>query len=363
LHLFPEVLMTPEALARPQPPLPVWVPEAARLYLSNIETGQTLRDLARSTGCHASTVLRQVRRVEARRDDLLVDLALDQLGATHFPRAQDARNPCTRTPMNATRRDMLPSPSDADVQREARRILRRMSEPGACLAVANDMEKAVVVRDAGGQTVWTGVVDRPVAEAMALNDWIACDAPGRVSRYRITHAGRAALKRILADDSGDVSADQHRDIEERDEADERGRPTGRRMRYNAAESPLVALSRRKDRDGRPFLSDRLLSAGERLREDFELAQMVRGWRRTGTGSSPPATGVPSREMEGLPKGRRPRATACSRRSPTSVRGSGRGAALLLLSGRARDDGAADGMVGAVREDRAAHRAPATLPAP
>jgi hypothetical protein len=273
MHLIPEAHMTPEALARPRPPLPVWVPEAARLYLSHIETGQTLRDLARSAGCHASTVLRQVRRVEARRDDLLVDLALDHLGATHFPRAQDAQNPCTRTPMKATRRDMLPSPSDADVQREARRILRRLSEPGACLAVAKDMEKAVVVRDAGGQTVRTGVVDRPVAEAMALNDWIACDAPGRVSRYRITHAGRAALRRILAEDAGDAFADQHRDMEEREVADDRGRPTGRRMRYNAAESPLVALSRRKDRDGRPFLSDRLLSAGERLREDFELAQM------------------------------------------------------------------------------------------
>jgi hypothetical protein len=45
------------------------------------------------------------------------------------------------------------------------------------------------------------------------------------------------------------------------------------VRYNVAESPLVALSRRRDKDGRPFLSDRMLSAGERLREDFELAQM------------------------------------------------------------------------------------------
>jgi hypothetical protein len=264
--------MSPDAVARPHRPLPVWVPEAARLYLTHTETGCTLRDLARSAGCHASTVLRQVRRVEARRDDFLVDLALDHLGAHPFFTADAAQTQGTRTPMTATRRIPQSIPSDADVDREARRILRRLSEPGACLAVARDMEKAVVVRDMGTQTVRTAIVDRPVAEAMALNDWIVCDAPGRVSRYRITGVGRSALKRILAEEE-DRFGDQHRDIEEREEAGEDGRPTGRRVRYNAAESPLVALSRRKEKDGRPFLSDRMVSAGERLREDFEMAQM------------------------------------------------------------------------------------------
>jgi hypothetical protein len=261
--------MSPDAVARPHPPLPVWVPEAARLYLTHTETGCTFRDLARSAGCHASTILRQVRRVEARRDDFLVDLALDHLGAHPFFSAPSA-NP--RTPMTATRRSVQPIPSDALVDREARRILRRLSEPGACLAVAKDMEKAVVVRDSGTETVRTAIVDRPVAEAMALNDWIACDAPGRISRYRITPVGRTALKRILAEEDS-AYGDQHRDIEEREERGEDGRPTGRRVRYNMAESPLVALSRRKEKDGRPFLSDRMVSAGERLREDFEMAQM------------------------------------------------------------------------------------------
>jgi hypothetical protein len=265
--------MLPDARTRTHVPLPVWVPEAARLYLSHTGTGRTLRELARDTGCHASTVLRQVRKVEARREDLLVDLALDHLGATHFPAAQDAPPPSTRTEMTAMRRETPPIPSDDVVEREARRILRRLSEPGACLAVAKDMEKAVVVREAGGQTVRTGVVDRPVAEAMALNDWIACETPGRISRYQITQAGRAALKRLLADDARDAFGDQHRDIEERDEMGADGRRTGRRVRYNMAESPLALLARRRDKDGQAFLTDRMVLAGERLREDFELAQM------------------------------------------------------------------------------------------
>jgi lambda repressor-like predicted transcriptional regulator len=59
--------------------LPDWVPTGARLYLSHTAKGLSLRALARSNGCHASTVLRQVRRFENRRDDPLVDDALSRL--------------------------------------------------------------------------------------------------------------------------------------------------------------------------------------------------------------------------------------------------------------------------------------------
>ena len=56
--------------------IPGWVPEGARLYLTHVEGGVTIRGLARSRGVHASTVMRQVRRFEARRDDPLVAKAL-----------------------------------------------------------------------------------------------------------------------------------------------------------------------------------------------------------------------------------------------------------------------------------------------
>ena len=66
-----------------------------------------------------------------------------------------------------------------------------------------------------------------------------------------------------------------------------GRP--RRIRYCLADSPLVALARRRDRDGQPFLADDLVRAGERLREDFELAQMGprvgQNWERFLTGGA------------------------------------------------------------------------------
>ena len=108
---------------------------------------------------------------------------------------------------------------------------------------------------------------------MALKDWISITSEGRITRYRITSAGRMALKRLIAEEeearvgmseAADPFSEQHRDWAKRNVADDTNRKRG--IRYNAAESPLSALSRRKDRDGKPFLSPDLVAAGERLRE-------------------------------------------------------------------------------------------------
>lgn len=45
--------------------------------------------------------------------------------------------------------------------------------------------------------------------------------------------------------------------------------------FNAAESPLAWLRTRKDRNGRPLISEHQYVAGERLRADFERAQLTR----------------------------------------------------------------------------------------
>lgn len=262
---------------------PGWVPDEIRRYITHTEQGISIRAIARGAGCHASTVLRQVRKCEARRDDLLIDQALRRLGRVSATICQTGANEL-KDPlhMQATAQEERTAPDDATIEREARRILRRLNEPGACIAVANDMEKAVVVRDASdGRTVRTGVVDRAVAEALALKDWISSHVQGRVSRYRITATGRVALKRLIAEEdqaragmaeAPGVFGEQHRSYATRDIG---AGPNGarRRVRYNTAESPLLSLARRKDKDGTQFLSDDLVAAGERLREDFELAQM------------------------------------------------------------------------------------------
>lgn len=287
--------------------LPAWLPHYARLYLRHVQDGVSIRELARSEGCHASTISRRMRRIEQRRDDPLIDDLLTRLGdgdpcATSGVPAAGA--PISgenegETTMSAPMRRNDPAATDeALIQREARRILRRLSEPGALLVVASDLGKAVVLK---GQ-MRTAVLDRDVAQAFAVKDWISLAHSGRVLTYEISSTGRAALKRMLeadaglSTDTGEATeeagdgtarfANQHRFMGER-EFHELGHDTPRRVRMNIAESPLGVLARRRDKGGEPFLTPDLVAAGERLREDFELAQMgprvAQNWERFMTG--------------------------------------------------------------------------------
>lgn len=269
--------------------LPDWVPSAVRLYLNHTESGQSLREIARAEGVHASTVLRQVRRFENRRDDPLVDCALgrlkDAIPATS--RSEESRQMTSHS--LPPKEGATPAHSETDLaldearlEQEALRVLRRLAEPGAMLAVAPDMDRAVVLRDGEEGAIRLAVLDRPVAEAFALRDWITCKQPGRVSRYEITNAGRTALRKLaegepLEPDTG-VSRQRHFDPEDT-----------RRTRRVSQETPVAALARRRDRDGKPFLTSDLVTVAERLREDFETAQtgprVTQDWDRFLEGGS------------------------------------------------------------------------------
>lgn len=262
--------------------LPNWVPDAARQYLIHTATGLSLREIARADGQAASTVCRRVRAIEARRDDPLLDEALTALSAQAANNSKHQKTTEEITRMTAPFRS--PLSDETTIAREARRILRRLCETDAVLAVAQDMDKAVVLRPGqDGEQTRTAVVDRHVAQAFAVKDWISCLKKGRISRYAITNAGKSALKRLLEEDrkrrvgatglaeDGSAFRAQHALWGATKVTGDGG--TRKKMRVNLAESPLASLARRKGADGQPFLTADLVQAGERLREDFERAQM------------------------------------------------------------------------------------------
>lgn len=89
-------------------------------------------------------------------------------------------------------------------------------------------------------------------------------------RLALTAAGRSYLRRRLS--SGDGFGDQHRTLAPKtlDEAGG-GRQT---IVVNLDESPLARLRRMKGRDGQRLIGDAEFAAGERLRADFERAQLM-----------------------------------------------------------------------------------------
>lgn len=268
--------------------LPDWVPAAVRIYLAHTEGGRSLRDIARCEGVHASTVLRQVRRFESRRDDPLIDCALGRLMVPPGPPLPASVPPpvpdpeTEDTPMTMMIRDPAPPPAPAapppderHLMDEARRLLPLLAQPEAMLAVAADMDRAILLREGAAGSERLAVLDRAVAEAFALRDWIACRRAGRVAQYVLAPEGRALLKRLGA------GARPARAALPQAEDEGRFRPP--------PESPVAVLARRRGRDGRPFLDARLVAAAERLREDFEIAQMeprtTQDWQRALTGGA------------------------------------------------------------------------------
>ncbi len=251
--------------------LPDWVPEIAVTYLSHTALGVPLRQIAREKGVHASTVLRQVRKCEERREDPLVDQALDAVARDFFPQNQE--------PV-----DMAKSPT---TNSEAKRILRHLSESNTFLLSAKKMPKAAVFKEEKGKEPRkVATVETRIAHRFALQEWIIGTQIGAVGRYTITSVGRAALRRMLADDGGFM--EQHQEFEERNV---KGGKDGniKRLRYNIAESPLGLLGRKRGPDGTSFLSAAQITAGERLREDFEMAHMgprvAQNWDRFLTSAS------------------------------------------------------------------------------
>ena len=226
--------------------LPSWVPAAARLYLSHTEQGQSLRALARAEGVHASTVMRQVRQFESRRDDPLVDQALSRLARL------DAE-----------------APDDTLVAAEATRILPLMIHPRAALLVAADMDKAVVVRDGAAGAERLAILEQSVAEAFALRRWIDCVHTGRVARYQISSEGRIRIgQRHPAQPAAAVQAE-----------DDRG------TRPVTVETPVAVLARRRDADGMPFLSPEMVRAADQMFESFVISGLspdqILAWDRLG----------------------------------------------------------------------------------
>lgn len=279
------------------PGIPGWVPEAAQQYLAHVAEGQSLRDIAKQAGQAPSTISRRVRHIEARRDDPLIDEALICLAeatTSARPWTHNKEMRCMTAPIRT------PLDDEALITREARRILRRLCETGAVLAVAKDMDKAVVLRQGvDGDQTRTAVVDRRVAQAFAVKDWISClQQGGKIARYGITSVGKTALKRLLEDDrrrrlgaagfaEGPTAFQgQHATWGTRSIAGDGAKRV--KLSVNLSESPLAGLARRKGADGKAFLGPELVQAGERLREDFERAQMGprvgQNWDRFLTGS-------------------------------------------------------------------------------
>jgi DNA-directed RNA polymerase specialized sigma24 family protein len=292
--------------------LPEWISDTLLVYLAHTEGGQSIRALARAAGCHPSTTLRQVQRIEALRDDPLADAGLGRLGqlwrqrsGSSFGRPRERE--CSVMISNAM--------DDVQISQETFQALKAMNGPDCLMVIADGVEEAVVVHSAeDGRPVRRAVVSREIAETLVLRDFVEGRQTGRLTRYTITAAGRSELRRLLAEvesaraalhgvreDQAVVDARQVFEAQTR----KKGRKSPRR-RGAGTETPIYVLARRRRADGEPWLPPDLVAAAFRFHETYEIARLggaiTHDWERlkvgriNGSGPALPA-GRATRRLE------------------------------------------------------------------
>ncbi|SDP72128.1 hypothetical protein SAMN05428967_3196 [Phyllobacterium sp. YR620] len=105
----------------------------------------------------------------------------------------------------------------------------------------------------------------------------------RGTELSLSEAGKAHLRRVALSD--DPFAGQHREVTTVVLADRHGTS---QVRSNQSESPLATLRKRKDAGGTPFINDEAFKAGERLRADYTIGNLMpsigANWDVTGSAS-------------------------------------------------------------------------------
>lgn len=192
-------------------------------------------------------------------------------GIRQTERAQDTASgasldsPSLRTPIPSTSRATAPYAPPGSVSRaerkQIRQILRRAldgpiklpSDTAGHSPADKDCQPATTVMPAPGR------VARLIADGL-----LAPTPEGLVA----TPETAAWLRRDLCDLPDELHASQHREIVVETLVTPEGRQAVRR---NLQESPLFPLLRLKEKDGRNFLSQDAVTAGERLAADFDFA--------------------------------------------------------------------------------------------
>jgi hypothetical protein len=166
-------------------------------------------------------------------------------------------------------------PESPDLPADARRLLRALAGDGACGRMSDDGGNPRVSVSVRRNNISICAAHAVPAAAQALcqadlAEWIDAGGSGR-RLLMLTAAGRARLTREGAEAGADPFLAQHRPLERRRIDD--GNGTAVRL-VDTGESPLAWLAGRKDGRGRPLIEPVLLEAGERLRRDLTLAQML-----------------------------------------------------------------------------------------
>ncbi|MGI6245060.1 MAG: DUF6456 domain-containing protein [Pseudochelatococcus sp.] len=159
------------------------------------------------------------------------------------------------------------SPAGPRTDAETLQLLRHLAQDGNIALIGSQLPDRVILSSArGGVSLGRGSVPAAVAGTL-LEQRLIRLTPDKT--FAITEAGRIALARLLHAPA--ASSGPHRRLRTASSCDD-GKVAN--VQVNDAESPLAWLHKRRGRNGEPFIDAACFEAGERLRRDLTLAQLM-----------------------------------------------------------------------------------------
>ena len=221
----------------------IWLDKAAFHYDAHVHLGLSIRELARQSASHASTILRQIRRIEALQGDPQVKAALAKLKSSRGEGAEPASS----------------CPPDQSLNKN---VINLLEPKNAVLVMSENVEMAgIFLISSESEPQKLGLVSRAHAQSMIASGALHCVSAGRLSRYVL--ASNLQPQNECAEAPQAFQTRPNPAIET--EPVFKGSP----------ETPLMTLARRRNKDGTYFLTRALVAAGNRFHDDFEIAQTVR----------------------------------------------------------------------------------------
>jgi hypothetical protein len=157
------------------------------------------------------------------------------------------------------------------IEKSAKKILMKLQKKGVILrqTSSSNLKSDIYYEFAAtepGRAQSGKKVSADLVKELLVRDWIESSSDG----YKISKSGVAWLRRVLS--SNDEFRLQHQTHCKVFKTDADGKLES--YIVNECESPLGWLRRRKNRQGKPLISDEQFMAGERIRADFWRAQMT-----------------------------------------------------------------------------------------
>lgn len=192
-----------------------------------------------------------------------------------------------------------PTPRPPSIERDTALAIQPLAARGAFLMLPDDVQNterlAVAMR---GSTRPGRTIALSAFERARRFGWVVADIDG--SRlWRISALGLEAVRRSRSEPANAKGSDK-RSCVATSATSHLSVPECNRPGFDPDESPLAWLRRRKDKDGRPMITDIEFQAGERLRADFWRAALTprttTNWQAFGMGGRSSPSGLPGTDI-------------------------------------------------------------------